>query len=61
MSAIIVGRETSEPNGETAVILRTLVDEFSFHFELNLSKMASQRFMKLFPLYLRTYGKLYAY
>ncbi len=42
-------------------ILEELVGEFAAHFGYDSGKITSQQFTKLFPLYLRPYGRLYAY
>lgn len=42
-------------------VLKGLVDEFADYFDLDPQKIMCQRFIKLFPLYVRPYGRLYAY
>jgi glutamate synthase domain-containing protein 3 len=41
--------------------LQKYVDEFAAHFGYDAQQILKHKFMKLFPLYLRPYGKLYAY
>jgi glutamate synthase domain-containing protein 3 len=43
------------------LILNGLVGEFAAHFDYNAGQILKYRFTKLFPLYLRPYGRLYAY
>jgi glutamate synthase domain-containing protein 3 len=42
-------------------LLKKLVDEFGRHFGYNAEAILKHRFTRLFPLYLRPYGRLYAY
>jgi glutamate synthase domain-containing protein 3 len=42
-------------------ILNELVGEFCAHFEFNTTDLLNNKFIKLIPLHLRPYGKLYAY
>lgn len=41
--------------------LEQLVQEFAAHFDYDAGKILKQKFIKLFPLHLRPYGRLYAY
>jgi glutamate synthase domain-containing protein 3 len=41
--------------------LRQFVGEFASHFGYEAAEILRQRFIKLFPLWLRPYGRLYAY
>ena len=41
--------------------LERYVGEFASHFGYGAKEILSHRFIKLFPLYLRPYGRLYAY
>jgi glutamate synthase domain-containing protein 3 len=41
--------------------LQDLVKEFAAHFNYDAEAILKRHFVKLFPLYLRPYGKLYAY
>jgi glutamate synthase domain-containing protein 3 len=43
------------------LILRELVGEFAYHFGYDAEEILKYKFTKLFPLYLRPYGRLYAY
>ena len=42
-------------------LLQKLVGEFAAHFEYDADERLNHKFMKLFPLWLRPYGRLYAY
>jgi len=42
-------------------ILKELVGEFAHHFGYDAEEILKHKFTKLFPLYLRPYGRLYAY
>jgi glutamate synthase domain-containing protein 3 len=42
-------------------ILRDLVTQFADHFGLDAEEILASRFVKLIPLYLRPYGRLYTY
>ena len=41
--------------------LEKYVSEFAFHFGHNAKEILRHKFIKLFPLYLRPYGRLYTY
>jgi glutamate synthase domain-containing protein 3 len=43
------------------LILKELVGEFAYHFGYDAEEILKYKFTKLFPLYLRPYGRLYAY
>jgi glutamate synthase domain-containing protein 3 len=43
------------------LILEGLVGEFASHFDYDAEELLKYKFSKLFPLYLRPYGRLYAY
>ena len=43
------------------LVLKKLVGEFAHHFGYNAEEILKHKFIKLFPLYLRPYGRLYAY
>jgi glutamate synthase domain-containing protein 3 len=43
------------------LILKELVGEFASHFGYDAEEILKHKFTKLFPLYLRPYGRLYAY
>ncbi|MFC1911474.1 hypothetical protein ACFLXM_02245 [Chloroflexota bacterium] len=42
-------------------ILKELVGEFAYHFGYDAQEILKYKFTRLFPLYLRPYGRLYAY
>lgn len=42
-------------------VIRKLVDQFCAHFNRDPKPILNAPFLKLFPLYLRPYGRLYAY
>jgi glutamate synthase domain-containing protein 3 len=58
-----LGKEVSvaELDENDHFILKRLVDEFAYHFGYAAEEILKYRFTKLFPLYLRPYGRLYAY
>ncbi len=58
-----LGREVgvAELDGNDYVVLKELVGEFASHFDYNTEEILRHKFIKLFPLYLRPYGRLYAY
>ena len=41
--------------------LKKYVGEFASHFDYDAAEILKHKFIKLFPLYLRPYGRLYAY
>jgi len=43
------------------LVLKRLVGEFANHFGYDAEGILNHKFIKLFPLYLRPYGRLYAY
>lgn len=43
------------------MVLKELVGEFAHHFSYDAEEILKYEFTKLFPLYLRPYGRLYAY
>jgi len=43
------------------VVLKNLVSEFTSYFNYNAREILKHKFIKLLPLYLRPYGRLYAY
>jgi len=43
------------------LILKGLIGEFAHHFGYDAEEILRYKFTKLFPLYLRPYGRLYAY
>ena len=58
-----LGREVgvTELDAGDRAVLEELVREFCRHFDLDESVILGGQFVKLFPLYLRPYGRLYAY
>jgi glutamate synthase domain-containing protein 3 len=58
-----LGKEVgvAEPNENDYLTLKELVSEFAYHFGHDAEKILRHKFVKLFPLYLRPYGRLYAY
>jgi glutamate synthase domain-containing protein 3 len=54
-----VGR--AELNDEDNELLVSLVGEYAEYFNINTKEIMSRRFTKLFPRWLRPYGRLYAY
>lgn len=58
-----LGKEVgvAELNEEDGQLLTKLVGEFAAHFSYDAEEILRHKFIKLFPLYLRPYGRLYAY
>jgi glutamate synthase domain-containing protein 3 len=58
-----LGKEVgiSELDQNDHEILNKLVTEFAAHFGYDAGEIMKKQFIKLFPLYLRPYGRLYAY
>jgi glutamate synthase domain-containing protein 3 len=58
-----LGREVgvAELDDRDCLILKKLVGEFASHFGYDAEEILKHKFTKLFPLYLRPYGRLYAY
>jgi glutamate synthase domain-containing protein 3 len=58
-----LGREVgqAELNENDYQIIRKLIGEFSTHFSYDTEEIMTHRFTKLFPRWLRPYGRLYAY
>lgn len=58
-----LGKEVgiAEINDEDYLKLENLIGEFASHFNYDAKEILKHRFIKLFPLYLRPYGRLYAY
>ncbi len=58
-----LGKEVgvAEPNENDYLTLKELVGEFAYHFGHDAEEILKHKFVKLFPLYLRPYGRLYAY
>jgi len=58
-----LGKEVgvAEPGDKDSQTLHQLVGEFATHFNLDTGEILKRKFIKLFPLWLRPYGQLYAY
>jgi len=58
-----LGKEVgvAEPDENDYSILKRLVGEFASHFDYDVQGILKCKFTKLLPLYLRPYGRLYAY
>jgi glutamate synthase domain-containing protein 3 len=58
-----LGKEvgTARLKDEDYEVLRRHVGEFAAHFGYNAEEILEHRFIKLFPRWLRPYGRLYAY
>jgi glutamate synthase domain-containing protein 3 len=58
-----LGKEVgvAELNEQDQQNLRKYVGEFATHFGYDVEEILKHKFNKLFPLYLRPYGRLYAY
>ncbi len=58
-----LGKEVGIANleEEDLQVLQKFVGEFAFHFGFDAGDILKHKFIKLFPLWLRPYGRLYAY
>jgi glutamate synthase domain-containing protein 3 len=58
-----LGREVgaTELDENDYVVLKELVGEFASHFDYDAEEILEHKFIKLLPLCLRPYGRLYAY
>ncbi len=58
-----LGKEVdrAELNDEDNELLKSLVGEYAEYFNMNPKEIMNRRFTKLFPRWLRPYGRLYAY
>jgi glutamate synthase domain-containing protein 3 len=58
-----LGKEigVAEPDEDDHLVLKRLVGEFASHFDYDAEEILKHKFIKLIPLYLRPYGRLYAY
>jgi hypothetical protein len=58
-----LGKEVgvSQPSRKDRAILRELMTQFAGYFGFDAEEILAGRFVKLFPLYLRPYGRLYTY
>jgi glutamate synthase domain-containing protein 3 len=57
-----LGKEVgvAKPDKKDREVLSSLVRQFAAYFDYDAKELLSGRFIKLFPLYLRPYGRLYA-
>ncbi|MFQ6122751.1 MAG: hypothetical protein ACE5LA_06830 [Dehalococcoidales bacterium] len=58
-----LGKEVgvTEPGEDDWQILKKLVSEFASHFGYGAEEILKHKFIKLFPLWLRPYGRIYAH
>ncbi len=58
-----LGKEvgTVSPDEDDLALLDTLVREYTAHFGGSVEAILKEGFLKLYPMYLRPYGRLYAY
>jgi len=58
-----LGKEVgiAEPDRNDYQVLEKLITEFTSYFGYDAKEIMKHKFIKLFPLYLRPYGRLYAY
>lgn len=58
-----LGKEVdiAEPDETDRILINRYVDEFAAHFACDAGEIMSRRFIKIFPRWLRPYGRLYAY
>ncbi len=58
-----LGKEVGvrKPDKKDREVLSNLVSQFAAHFDYDAEEIMSGSFVKLVPLYLRPYGRLYAY
>ena len=58
-----LGKEVGivELEGKDYQVLQRFVGEFASHFGYDAAEILKHKFIKLFPLWLRPYGRLYAY
>jgi glutamate synthase domain-containing protein 3 len=63
VEAFQLGKElgTADLNEEDYDVLRKIINEFASYFGDDAQEILKCQFTKLYPLYLRPYGKLYAY
>ena len=50
----------AKPGEDDWQLVKELVIEFAHHFKYNANEILKGKFIKLFPLYLRPYGRIYA-
>jgi len=58
-----LGKEVgvAEPDENDNSVLKKIIGEFAYYFDYKAEEILKHKFIKLFPLYLRPYGRLYAY
>ena len=58
-----LGKEVgvTDPDENDYAVVKKLIGEFASHFDYNAEEILKHKFTKLSPLYLRPYGRLYAY
>jgi glutamate synthase domain-containing protein 3 len=58
-----LGKEVgvADPDEDDYLVVKKLIGEFASHFGYNAEEILKHKFTKLSPLYLRPYGRLYAY
>jgi glutamate synthase domain-containing protein 3 len=58
-----LGKEVdiAEPEEKDHQVIRPLVEEFAAHFGYDAEAILTHKFIKLYPRWLRPYGRLYAY
>lgn len=58
-----IGKEVgiTEPSQSDWELIKKYTEDFANYFNLDLKKIYNDKFIKLYPKYLRPYGKLYAY
>ena len=58
-----LGKEVgvAEVDEDDRQILKRLVGDFASHFSFDAEEILGSKFIKLFPRWLRPYGRLYAY
>ncbi len=58
-----LGREVdiTEVEEKDYQVIRPLVEEFAAHFDYDAAAILNHKFIKLYPRWLRPYGRLYAY
>jgi glutamate synthase domain-containing protein 3 len=52
---------TAELDGEDRSVLEELVSQYAAYFKLDAREIMGHRFLKIYPVSNRPYGRLYAY
>jgi glutamate synthase domain-containing protein 3 len=57
-----LGKEVavSDLGDDDIVVLKELVDEYAGHFKVDAAEIMSHKFSKIYPRWLRPYGRLYS-